>query len=280
MTQERNTVGAGPAAGLFARPLSPRSLVVSLLLGNHPPRLPAALLVRWCEQFDIPAGTTRVALSRMLDRGELRARDGVYELAGGVRARQATQEWSLDPQLREPWDGTWRLHVVTGSGRGARARADLRAAARRCRLVEVREGVWTRPDNLPAAADAPGDRARLDAEAAPFTGHAGFDTAPLVERFDAPGWARRARDLVERLDGAGAALDSADGPALADAFVVLAAALQHVRGDPLLPAALLAADWPGPRLRAGYAAVQPEFAAAVARWFRAAGSRRDPARPG
>jgi len=66
------------AADELGRPLTPRSAVASLLLGMHPPRMRAALLVRWCAHLGIPEGTTRVALSRMVTAGELTINDGRY----------------------------------------------------------------------------------------------------------------------------------------------------------------------------------------------------------
>jgi len=108
-------------ADLLERPLNARSVIGSLLLGVHPPRLPGARIVDWCTRFGIAEGTARVALSRMVDRGELRSASGVYELAGRVRALQPAQDWSLDPSL-EPWGGQWRFGVVTGAARAANCR--------------------------------------------------------------------------------------------------------------------------------------------------------------
>ena len=82
MTTRRNTQGEDDAADLLERPLTARSVVLSLLLGRHPPRAPVALLVRWCAMFGISTTATRVALSRMVERGELTATDATYELAG------------------------------------------------------------------------------------------------------------------------------------------------------------------------------------------------------
>ena len=76
-------------------PLTARSIIASLLLGMHPPRLASSRLVRWCSLFGISEGTARVALSRMVERGELTAEAGVYELAGAVRRRQSAQDWAL-----------------------------------------------------------------------------------------------------------------------------------------------------------------------------------------
>src|ERR1700710_2848490 len=98
MVQERNTA---IGADLLERPLSPRSLIGSLLLGMRPPRMGAARLVEWCALFGVAKGTARVALSRMVDRGELAAAEGVYELAGPMRQRQPAQDWSLAPATAE-----------------------------------------------------------------------------------------------------------------------------------------------------------------------------------
>ena len=135
MAKQRNAPGAH-GSGLLERPLTARSVLASLLLGMHPPRLAGARLVRWCGVFGIAEGTARVALSRMVDRGELAATDGVYELAGPVRARQRVQEWSLDPDAGD-WDGSWGMGAVVGAARDAADRAGLRDAMRRLRYAEA-----------------------------------------------------------------------------------------------------------------------------------------------
>ena len=67
--------------------LSARSVIASTLLGTVPPRLPGRLLVAFAGEFGIQAGTTRTALSRMVDKGELRHLDGgQYELDGDLLA--------------------------------------------------------------------------------------------------------------------------------------------------------------------------------------------------
>ena len=254
-------------ADLLERPLNARSVIGSLLLGVHPPRLPGARIVDWCTRFGIAEGTARVALSRMVDRGELRSDSGVYELAGRVRALQPAQDWSLDPHL-EAWGGKWRFGVVTGSARAADARSALRDAMRRVRHGEVREGVWARPDNLPAAS-APGEAwATIDAQCSWWTGAPNDDPAWLATELFAPEvWATRARELQARLDRATTAIEASDDDALAAGFVVGAAALQHARRDPLLPPERLATDWPGGDLRAAYRRFQLAFAASLRRAF-------------
>ncbi len=261
---------------LLARPLTARSVIASLLLGMHPPQMRAARLVQWCELFGIAPGTARVALSRMSDRGELVAVDGTYELAGRMRARQSTQEWSLAAKVpRRRWRGDWRFGVVTSEARSAPARAALRDAMRRCRYAEMREGCWTRPDNLPREAAPDEARAVVDEQCTWWTGRPDdrIDVDELVASLFAPGeWSARARVLARRLGNEVDALRAGSHERLPEAFVAGAAALQHVRNDPLLPEALLPADWPGDELRAQYRTYQRAFADAAAAWFRSTGS--------
>ena len=271
MTQERNDSGGrgGGASALLARPLGPRSLIGSLLLGMSPPRMPGARLVEWCGLFGVAEGTARVALSRMADRGELTASDGVYELAGHLRRRQPAQDWSLAPEL-ETATGGWRLAVVRPGPRTAAERSALREAGRHLRVAEVREGVWTRPDNLPRAA-APAEWWRTaDAQCDLWTARPAADPVELAAELFAPAtWAERARMLLARLVVATDGVSGAPAAALADAFVVGAATLAHVRADPLLPADLCGDAWPGDELRAAYREYRRAFSGAVREWFRA-----------
>jgi phenylacetic acid degradation operon negative regulatory protein len=253
---------------LLERPLNARSVIGSLLLGVHPPRLPGARIVEWCTRFEIAEGTARVALSRMVDRGELESGNGVYELAGRVRELQPAQDWSLEPELG-PWRGEWRLGIVTGTARAAHERSALRQAMRRLRHAELREGVWTRPDNLPAAAAPAESSTIVDAQCTWWKGAPDGDARELASALFAPAvWATRARALQARLGAATDALDSGHDDALASGFVVGAAALQQARRDPLLPIELLPAGWPGDDLRASYRRFQKSFAKSLSDAFR------------
>ena len=262
MTQERNDTV------LLERPLSPRSLVGSLLLGMRPPRMSARRLVEWCALFGVAEGTARVALSRMVERGELTASDGVYELAGRLRRRQPAQDWSLRPEPAV-WTGSWVLGVVGPGARAAAERSALREAGRQLRMAELREGVWCRPDNLPRTASPPSAWETADAQCTWWVAQPDADSVSLaVELFDPRAWAERAGDLRHLLVSATAAVAGGDARTIADAFVVGAAALAHVRADPLLPAELCGRDWPGDALRDVYREYQAAFSVAVRDWFR------------
>ncbi|MGH9026502.1 MAG: PaaX family transcriptional regulator C-terminal domain-containing protein [Acidimicrobiia bacterium] len=270
MQQPRNTSVLEPV-GLLARPLSARSVIASLLLGMHPPRMRGALLVRWCDLFGIAEGTTRVALSRMRAAGELELSDGAYALAGPLLARQRHQEWSLAPQLRD-WTGEWKLAVVAAERRRAGDRQALRTAMRRLRYAERREGLWVRPDNLPHEAAPVEVHAIAEAQCSWWTGTPDTRNADEMSTslFALDEWAARSNALEERLAAETASLLAEDFTALADAFVVGAAALQQVRADPLLPHALLPSAWPGARLRDAYRDYREAFGSAATVWFRAA----------
>jgi phenylacetic acid degradation operon negative regulatory protein len=251
------------------RPLGPRSLIASLLLRSQPPRMRAGRLVQWCRLFGVSEGAARVALSRMVDRGELTSSAGMYELAGRVGGRRAAQDWSLNPRLRS-WNGEWRLAAVTRVTRDATERGALRDAMRRLRMAELREGIWTRPDNVPRTS-APADAWDVaDAQCAWWTGRPDDDPAGLAAAlFDPAGWAARTDRLRTRLDRVTIGLDRAAERRIADAFVTGAAALAHVRADPLLPAELGPSTEAGDALRSAYRAYEAEFSGALRAWFHA-----------
>jgi len=226
------------------RPLTARSAVLSTLLGAHPPRLPARGLVKVGELFDIAEGTIRVALSRMVAAGDLHQADGDYELTERLIRRQTRQDQSRAPTT-QTWTGDWEIVVVTADRRPPASRTAFRQTMAGLRLAEVREGTWLRPANL--------DRPLHTDQEVPLVmlGRPTSDPAALAATlWDLPGWADRARRLHD-------ALDRADG--LPASFIISAAVLRHLVADPLLPAALLPADWPGAWLRARYERFDTSF---------------------
>jgi phenylacetic acid degradation operon negative regulatory protein len=227
-----------------------------------------ARLVQWCALFGVAEGTTRVALSRMVERGELRARDGRYALAGRVEHRRSAQDWSLEPVLSR-WRGDWRVAFVASGARDAGERSALRDAMRRMRYGELREGVWTRPDNLPRASAPVESWAVADAQCAWWSGTPDEDGPALAARlFDEQRWSKRARTLTGGLDAATRALQPGEDTSIADAFVAGATSLAHLRADPLLPRELTSDPSAGAGLRAAYGAYEAAFAAALRSWFR------------
>ncbi|MDP3967868.1 MAG: PaaX family transcriptional regulator C-terminal domain-containing protein [Nocardioides sp.] len=236
--------GRGAAA---PRPplLSARSAALSLMLGAHPGRMSPGDLTRAAVHFGIPAATVRVALTRAVAAGDLRREDGDYVLGERLVARQRRQDEAVE-DAATVWDGSWEMAVVVVGGRPGAERAALRETLAGARLAELREGVWTRPANLRRdplyAADPVLTCFRAVPEVAP---------ADLAARlWDLEGWAAEATRLGEVL-----ASTTDPAPRLAGAAQVV----RHLTTDPLLPAALLPPGWPGPALRAAYAAYQDEL---------------------
>jgi phenylacetic acid degradation operon negative regulatory protein len=220
------------------RPLTARSVVLSTLLGYHPPALPVSALVRVGGLFGIAEPTIRVALTRMVAVGDVTADAGVYQLTHRLVQRQVQQEEGCSPRTR-PWDGSWEMAVVTANARSLADRVALRQDMVRLRLAQFREGVWLRPANLARRPDG-----LTAGQCAFFASHPA--TAPLElarSLWDLPGWADEARRLEREL---GTAVSLKDG------FIATAEVIRHLLIDPCLPADLLPATWPGAGLRARY----------------------------
>jgi phenylacetic acid degradation operon negative regulatory protein len=106
------------------------------------------------------------------------------------------------------------------------------------RFAELREGLWMRPDNLDPDLEAQVcNRVRVlrARDGAPV------ELARLL--WDLPGWMVAGQQLLDQM---AAACD------IPGRFVVAAAMVRHLLTDPMLPAELLPADWPGARLRTAY----------------------------
>lgn len=261
----------------MASTLSARSVVASTLLGTVPPRLPGRLLVAFAEEFGISPGTTRVALSRMVDRGELRRADGaVYELTGDLLQRQERQETMLRPGVRD-WAGDWEILVVRPGSRRSVDRAALRRAGLHLGFQERREGVWMRPDNLDPTR-LPAAREVVEAQTDRFTGRPHGEPASLAaELFPLDEWAGEARRLIGELGSMRHRLGGVGPAPLAEGFELAAAALRHLVADPLLPEALWPPRWPTSELRSAYAGHDIAFRRELSAFFRA--QREPSARP-
>jgi phenylacetic acid degradation operon negative regulatory protein len=216
-----------------------------MLLGAHPARLSSSELTRAGDHFGITPSTLRVALSRAVSAGDLVREDGVYLLGTRLIARQVHQDEAVE-DAEAAWDGTWEMAVVVVGGRSGAERASLRETLAKARLAELREGVWTRPANLRRAASY-ADEPVLTT----FRSRPDDDPATLAARlWDLDGWAAEGRRHL-------ALLARTSEPTLR--LAAAARLVRHLSEDPLLPAELLPANWPGAELRATYAAYQDEL---------------------
>lgn len=259
----------------MANGLTARSVVASTLLGTHPPRLPGRLLVAFAEEFGINPGTTRVALTRMVDRGELARLDGGdYSLTGALLERQARQSAGLEPELGD-WDGEWETWVVRAGSRSSSDRGALRRACAHLGLGELREGVWMRPANLHPDR-LPSVRAVVAEQADELRSRPAGDPAELATRvFDTEGWAATAAELAAAIDDMQRRMEGGDAFSLAEGFELAAAGLRHLVHDPLLPEPLWPEGWPSADLRAAYGRYDRSYRAELSAFFRTGLGRND-----
>lgn len=238
--------------------LPARSVLLSVLLGSHPPSLPVRILVRTAGLFGISEGTARVALSRLTADGEVVADGGTYRLSARHLERQHDQDTAVRPAT-QPWRGGWDLVVLLpdDDGRTPAAGAEVRRVIQRRRMAELRPGVWTRPDNLipsTISAGLPDHASAIVWTARPDPdGPSPQEVAAGL--WDLTGWAAQAESLM-------AELAATDEPAVR--LSVAAAMVRHIRSDPVLPATLLPAKWPGERLRRVYDGYRGELGRLIA----------------
>lgn len=233
--------------GAPVRKLTARSAILSALLGAHPAEAPVSWIVRVSTGLGLQESAVRAALTRMVAVGDLERRDSAYRLSPRLIERQHRQDEAMHPPTGE-WDRTWRLAIVTVGADDSTDRAAFREVLRAKKFGELREGVWTRPDNL--GTEFPTAAAR---RLTIFTGHPGEPDSELAERlFQPDDWADDARLLLS-------AMSAADS--IGDRFEVAAATVRHILNDPMLPAELLPDRWPGRELRAAYLDFRTEFAA-------------------
>jgi phenylacetic acid degradation operon negative regulatory protein len=220
--------------------MTARSVVLSVLLGAHPAWASASELIRLTTDFGIKETTLRVALTRMVSAGDLiHSADG-YRLSDRLLARQRRQDEAMRPRVKA-WRGDWIVLIVTSVGTDARTRAALRTSMHHKRFGELREGVWMRPDNLDLQLD-PEVAARVRVLKA-------RDDAPAElagQLWNLSGWADAGHRLLDEMT---LHIQATDVPGR---FMVAAAMVRHLLTDPMLPAELLPADWPGARLRTAY----------------------------
>ena len=246
------------------RPLDARSLALSTLLGTHPPVLPGRSLVALAALFGIAAGTMRTALSRLVAAGEVRLVDGRYELAGPLLDRQHAQDTGRRAPAAD-WNGWWHTVVVTDDRRPIGERRRFRATMHRHRMGELRPDVWMRPANLAPPEVEPG----WILTTGPIeTGEPGQPTGSL---WDLRSIATVAHSLLAELETLAADLDWTTPESIPPAFTVSASVVRFLRTEPLLPPALVGADWPVETLRLRYDEFERRFQAALGAYLRTRG---------
>ncbi|MDA3032171.1 MAG: PaaX domain-containing protein, C- domain protein [Actinomycetota bacterium] len=246
--------------GLEIEPFSARSVILSALLGSHPPVLPVRALVRLAELFDIRPGTARTSLSRMVANGELTVAEGHYALAGRLLERQREQDEGRHAITRE-WNGDWITAIASGDRRTMAERRAFRQAMIGSRFAELRPDIWLRPANV--------DNPRRPDEVIITRGPIEVDdTADLVDRL----WPlaaidARSQQLIHLLAAHRAEVDQQDDRLLPTTFTISAAVVRFLRTEPQLPNRLLRNDWTALELRPLYDDFATAFDQQLRRFF-------------
>lgn len=233
------------AQQLDVRPMSARSLVLTTMLGTHPPRLPPQAFMAVGELFEVPEGTIRTALSRMAADGEVVVLDGRYQMSDTFSARQA----ALDSGRRarhEPWDGSWWAAVVLSERRPLADRRAFRTDMNRALMGELRPDVWVRPANIALPIDDVNvfvSRGQLDREGGRQLARSLWD----LEASEAS-----LRRLIDHATAAGELLAAGGPHALSQSFIVSVAVARALAAEPQLPNELVGEDWPADELRRQY----------------------------
>lgn len=236
-----------PDLGL--EPLTARSLVLSALLGTHPPRLPVRAVVALGSVFGMAEGTIRTALSRMVATGEIEAVGGHYELGDRLLLRQANQDVALHSPV-EPWDGSWWLAIVDAPRRSMAERRAFRSLMVEHRMGELRPETWLRPDNIPGPRSTEG----VFVVRGSIQDRSPHGLARQLWDLDSIG--ATAGKLVSLCEEACQWLAPGDPEVLADTFLVSVATVRFLRTEPQLPGELVDADWPPDALRSIYERLQ------------------------
>jgi phenylacetic acid degradation operon negative regulatory protein len=239
-----------------SRPVNTRAVLAAALLGAAEPELPVAHLVAIASLFGISPGAARTSLWRMVTDGELTTDKATYALAGRLLDRRNQVDTAARTEHGPgTWDGTWDLAIVAADRRAAMDRIGLRKAAAALHLAEIREGTWTRPNNLDPER-LPAARAVVDQQCTHFrsaTAEISPDTA--ADLFGLHAWAQTTDPFLgamrREIDAAHYTYEDSTA-ALSHQFTLSIAVVTHLERDPLLPLELLPVRWPAEELRLAY----------------------------
>ena len=232
---------------------SPRSLILDLLSTLRPDHtMPVGLLVEAAALFEIPGGTLRVALARLLASGRVeRDERGAYRLSAAAAPVQETvARWRAREAAPEPWDGRWWTVLESARPRGSAARRHDQAL-RLHGLAALEPRLWLRPANLAGDVEALRESLTgigLDAGSHVFVA-SDFDAeteARARALWDADALRAGYERALTTLAESEARLPSLPPEAaMRESFLVGGRILQQLVLDPKLPAAILD---PAPRL--------------------------------
>lgn len=250
-------------SALDVKPLSARSVILSVLLGSHPPSLPAKELVALAVAFGFKHGTVRTAVSRMVANSELVLTGGDYLLGARLLKRQQTQD-SGRRSVESAWNGEWTTVAVLAERRTVSERREFRSTMQEGLMGELRPDLWLRPDNV-----SPPEG---DLDLMVTTGSLqGPDPLALVERL----WPLRVYQtqtskLIRAIRSTQGGLEQGDHNTIPNTFHISSEVVRFLRIEPRLPSEL---DPNAPHvgeLRSAYDEYEKLFQAVLADFFQKA----------
>lgn len=247
--------------------LNPRSVILSVLLGSHPPALPGKAITAMCELFGFRPGTVRTALSRMVAKEDLELQDTTYQLGATHLGRQRSQD-SGRTRVSSNWNGDWIIVAAIAERRSMAERRTFRSQMIEARMGELRPETWVRPANIDPDLDIPGLFVGYGS-----TGHE--DPVDLIgrlwplEEFDA-----HTKVLLKELTRTAPLLTAAaranDFNILAETFQISAAVVRFLRQEPQLPPELHENAGAVDQLRETYDDYEFRFRTLLKAFFRSA----------
>lgn len=241
------------------RPLRGGSLLVTILGDAIAPRggtIALASLIKLAMPFGLTERLVRTSIGRLASEQwvsfERSGRASFYSLTAHGRARFAEATERIYGAPPQDWDGLWTLVIVPPSLK--KLRDDLRAELLWLGFGQTTPGVFAHPTYKESTIRARLEELESSGQLIVMQGSILSQTASA--NLVAMGWdlgdlARRYKRFIDMFSPVAAALNSAgNAPVGGDiAFILRTLLLHEYRKihlrDPLLPAALLPADWAG-----------------------------------
>jgi phenylacetic acid degradation operon negative regulatory protein len=255
------------AAGLLARfrrqrPLRGGSLIVTIFGDAIMPRggsVTLGSMIALAEPFGLNERLVRTAAARLAKHGWLVGRRAgklsEYHLSKDGRERFAEATKRIYSGIDSPWSGRWTV-VVLPPMRAAEKK-ELKEELTWRGFGELSTNVFAHPELDTQSLNLPERSAALLSKVIVFDANLADDNAP--QRLVSLGWnlqdlALRYQRFVTRFERVLASLQDAHGADDQACFIVRTLVIHEYRRlhlrDPLLPARLLRANWPGARAAA------------------------------
>ena len=222
-------------------------------------------LLEFFEQLNVDAGVVRTAMSRLTADGWFErnriGRNSFYRLVQSGRQTFDIATKHIYGPPASDWTGRFELLLIGNGGDRDAAREALKNAG----FGSPLPGVWVAPSGVPVPEVAAG-AIRLEVSAEDDSGRRLLsDSWPLDQTADAYLKFMKTFEPLHRWIIGGEPLTDAD------AFAARVLLIHHYRRvvlrDPLLPMALLPADWPGRAARAMCAGIYREPLPASEQWL-------------